>query len=428
MRSRTTGLLILLASAQADAITVDWDASVRLRSEVKQGLDFNDAEQDYSLLRTRVGADFALDSQWSLTAELQDARVFDVDAGTIPGVNDQALDQPFADDLDVHRLSLNYKVGDVQFTLGRQKLNLGDKRLVASLEWVNTARVHEGLRIDYRSGDLAVNAFATELVSIDPNSLNDGADTGNRYFDSQFNGVFWDYKGLADVDVFQAWWLQRRNSNVDDDVHTLGFRVQERFANWTVDAQASLQTGDFGGDDHQAASAHISFSHPLADGIASLSAAWASGDDDPNDGDHQTFDNLYPLNHAYYGYLDLVSLQNIRAVELNYQRAILNDRLKLRAALHGFWLDDKNDAWYEAGLKPVAGLFVEPSRVDVDERFLGTEIDLTVQYDLKVKALDGLSVLAGYSRFNSEDRVQPDSVTGHISDADFVYVQVSLKL
>ena len=29
-----------------------------------------------------------------------------------------------------------------------------------------------------------------------------------------------------------------------------------------------------------------------------------SGDDDPADGVHGTFDQLYPLGHAYYGYMD----------------------------------------------------------------------------------------------------------------------------
>ena len=410
------------------AITADFDASFRLRTELKRSLDFDDARQDYTLLHSRVGTKLVFSPQWSLIGELQDAQVFDEDAGSTPAINPNALNQPDADDLDIHRLSLNYQAGNLKVKLGRQKLNLGDQRLVASLEWVNTARVHDGLRVDYEAGDLSINAFVTELVSIDPNQLNDGADTNNRYFDSQFNGAFLEHKGLANIDNAQAWFLQRRNSNLDDDIYTLGLRLQERVGQWIADAQASLQTGDFNGNSHQAASAHISFTRPIGAGTASLGLAWASGDSDPQDNRHETFDNLYPLNHAYYGFLDLVALQNVRAIELNYKRALFKDRFKFRAALHGFWLDDKNDAWYQAGLLPVAGSFVAPQRINNTERFVGSEVDLTVQYDVPVKGFGALSILAGYSRFFVGDRVEPSANSARTDDADFVYLQVSLKL
>ncbi len=421
-------LCAVVASSQVGAVTVDWDASLRLRGEAREDLNFSDAQQDYILLRSRIGAEFTFTPKWSLSTELQDARVFDVDANTTPNINVRAVDQPFADDLDIHRLALTYSHNNVTVKLGRQKLNLGDQRLVASLEWVNTARVHDGIRLNYQTDNGEINVFATELVSINPNALNDGADTGNRYFDSQFNGVFIEQKNIVELDLLQAWWLQRRNSNFDDDVHTFGFRLQETIANWSLEAQASLQTGDFADVDHQAGMAQASLTRPIGSGVASLSAAWASGDDAPDDARHQTFDNLYPLNHAYYGYADLLSLQNLRTVELNYRRSLQNEKVKFRAALHGFWLDDKNDAWYEAGLRPIAGLFVAPTRIDNNERYLGSELDLTIQYDVEFIGLSQVSLLAGYSHFNAGDRVQTDPINGQLSDSDFVYLQLSLKL
>jgi len=412
VRRRLTSLTLclLLTTAPAKAVTIDWDASLRLRSELKNDLNLSEARQNYSLLRTRIGAEFTFAPQWSLTTELQDSRVFGVEANTVPNVNDEAIDQPFSDDLDIHRFSLNYSNDKFAIKLGRQKLNLGDKRLVASLEWVNTARVHDGIRLDY------------------PGALNDGADTGNRYFDSQFNGAFITQKNIAALDLLQAWWLQRRNSNFADDVHTLGFRLQEQISSWTVEAQASLQTGDFGGDDHQAAMFQASIARQIGKGVASASVAWASGDSDPNDDEHQTFDNLYPLNHAYYGDIDLISLQNLRTIELTYRRGLLNEKLKFKAALHGFWLDDKNDVWYEAGLNPVAGLLISPDRIDNSERFLGSEIDFSLQYAVKIRGLSETKVLVGYSYFDAGNRVLADPQNGLLSDTDFVYLQLSLKL
>ena len=433
-QSTKTIILCLIANsvcataAFAEGVNVDWDASVRLRGEARNDLDFSDSQQDFTLLRSRVGAKFTLAPQWSISAELQDSRIFDVDANTTPNINDNALDQPFADDLDIHRLALNYLSKNFRVTLGRQKLNLGDQRLVASLEWVNTARVNDGIRVDYKKDNLEINAFATELVSINPSSFNDGADTGNRRFDSQFNGAFIEQKKLGKLDVFQGWWFQRRNSDFDDDVHTFGIRVQEQISSWTLEAQAALQIGDFGGNDHDAALFQASVSKSLGAGVASLGVAWASGDDDPNDGESETFDNLYPLNHAYYGFIDLFSLQNLATVELSYRRPLLNKKLKFRAALHGFWLDNENDFWYEAGFNPIAGLFVSPDRINNAERFLGSELDITFQYDAKINGLEKVSLLAGYSYFDLGDRVQVDPTNGRLSNTDFIFLQLNLKL
>ena len=38
---------------------------------------------------------------------------------------------------------------------------------------------------------------------------------------------------------------------------------------------------------------------------------YASGDSNPGDGELNTFDNLYPTNHPFYGYMDFISLQNL---------------------------------------------------------------------------------------------------------------------
>lgn len=41
---------------------------------------------------------------------------------------------------------------------------------------------------------------------------------------------------------------------------------------------------------------------------------YAFGDDNPNDGTHGTFDQLYPTPHKFFGSTDLFSLQNIQNV------------------------------------------------------------------------------------------------------------------
>ena len=423
---RCLGLVLALVPVSAFGATYDWGGSVQVRGEVKNNLDFDDSSQDYTLIQSRLAGSVIFNSHWRVETELQDARIFGETIEGTPSINGNALNQTFADDLDIHRFAIQYRAENLDIRLGRQKLNLGDKRLVASLEWVNTARVHDGLRVDFSLDDLSLSAFVTELVSIDPNSLNDGADTASRYLNSQFNGVFIEQKHIVGIDVLEAWWLHRRNSSFEDNVHTFGFRVQKNLFGWHTQAQASLQRGDFSGDQHDATMAQASVSKAIADGVLSLSFAWASGDDDLDDERHKTFDNLYPLNHAYYGALDLVSLQNLRTIELKYQHNFWQGSLKLQAALHGFWLDNKNDFWYEAGVRPVARAFLDASRINQQERFLGSEFDVSIEYSLPNARLKDLKLLAGYSYFDSGQRVQ-DEVNESAADPNFLYLQMAIN-
>ena len=135
-QSIKTIVLCLLAasvcatSAFAEGIKIDWDASIRLRGEVRNDLDFSDSQQDFSLVRSRVGAIFNLAPQWSISAELQDSRTFDIDANTpLPNINENGLDQAFADDLGI-TFQYDAKVNElekVSLLVGYSYFDLGDR-------------------------------------------------------------------------------------------------------------------------------------------------------------------------------------------------------------------------------------------------------------------------------------------------------------
>lgn len=79
-----------------------------------------------------------------------------------------------------------------------------------------------------------------------------------------------------------------------------------------------------------------------------LAYNYGTGDGDPGDNEHWTFDNHYPLNHAYYGYMDLFSLQNMHNISATAQTVWRGARLRL--AYQAFWIDEPEaDAWYDAG-------------------------------------------------------------------------------
>ena len=236
--------------------------------------------------------------------------------------------------------------------VGRQKLVYGSQRLVSPLEWVNTARVFDGARIAIGAGaGRRLDAFATRLVPVAPRGINDHGPTGSRLFNSQLHGVYYTDGALLPGGAVEGYWLLRREERLDDAVHTIGTRIDARYGPWAFDGELAGQTGSYGGLDHRAAMVHVggAFTARLP-GRPKFGAAFnlGSGDDDPDDGVHRTFDNLYPLNHVYYGTMDLFALQNLRNVEASVDAA-LPGGASVRVAYQLFALvAPGTDAWYNA--------------------------------------------------------------------------------
>ena len=79
--------------------------------------------------------------------ELQDARIFGENA-----ISEPTVPNVFSDQLDIHPGYLEIRSPKsvrvpVSVRIGRQKLAYGSQRLVSPLEWVNTARVFDGMQV-----------------------------------------------------------------------------------------------------------------------------------------------------------------------------------------------------------------------------------------------------------------------------------------
>lgn len=212
-------------------------------------------------------------------------------------------------------------------------------------------------------------------------------------------------------------------SGKQTDFVTIGTRIKgdpKKLQGWDYECEFAFQAGQVADLDLTAFAAHAGLGYNFA-------CSWkprlffeynfASGDSDPTDGDIETFQNLFPSNHKFYGFMDLFSWQNIHNPELSL-RAQPTKQLTLETDLHAFWLADTNDAWYRAnGVTKVRPL---DSLARNANSYVGSEIDLLVTY----KPVKFLTVLAGYSHFFAGDYLRD---TGSDSDADFGYVQALIS-
>jgi hypothetical protein len=219
------------------------------------------------------------------------------------------------------------------------------------------------------------------------------------------------------LDVYFLW-LGRDNTAPasDSDTFTLGTHLFTNPKPWDLDVEADWQFGDAAeGGDIKAWSIAIEGGYTLS-GITwtprlILGFDAASGDDDPSDGDHETFNQLFPSGHPYFGYIDVIGRQNIVDVHggINFQ---FSQGFSVLLEQYFFWRENKNDALYNAQGAPLIGGGLSNSG------YIGSEFDalLTWQIDRH------WSTYIGYSHFFAGDFVQEaGSGTGADNDIDFVY-------
>lgn len=398
-----------------------FDVAVQSRMEARENtFDFDDGtdsltDDTYLLNRIRLGFT-ARPADWlTFRAQAQDSREFWSKRPNQPGALGAEGDDPF----DLRLLSLT--LGDPQehpatLSLGRQPLNYGDQRLIGGLEWNNIARVFDAAVLRWRSGVHKVDAFAASVVVPEDDAMNQSwlSGSGSRHL---LGGLYYVNDALAwqTTDVY-AFWESREGGT---DFATLGMRWASRpsaTGGFDYGLEAVAQAGRARGLDLAAGALHLGVGYTWDTAWKPrLGLAWdyGTGDDDPTDGDLGTFQNLYPTNHKYYGYIDAFSWQNLNAPSLEIS-AHPAETLDLRAAWHVYSLATTDDAWYRAnGSTRVRPVTPEASA------FAGQEIDLTVTW----KPAGWASLLAGYSHFFAGDYLGD---TGAAADADFLYIQAGL--
>ncbi len=397
--------------------------SLRLRQELQDDFDFDQGAQDYLLTQLRIHATWEPVRGVSFFAQGQDARIFGESQSAAPPIDEDAVPNIFADRFDLHQAYLDFALPTRRFStqlrLGRQKFNLGAKRLIASLEWVNTARVWDGARLTLGTpSERTLDLIASRLVPVDPNGFNDYDTTRNRLFNSSFFACYFgDESSVFDAKV-DAYVLLRSEEDVEDQVFTIGTRWHKNRGHWDGELEIAGQAGEYGGDDQRALAVHVSAAYRLQRlDETRLGAAYnyGTGDGDATDTQHSTFDNQYPLNHAYYGYMDFFSLQNMHNFETTAATKALGTGWRL--AYQAFWIDEPEaDAWYNAGagvFRPTAGAVGDPGS------FAGGELDLTA-----TRIFGRVALQVGYSHFFTGPFAE---ATGPSNDADFIYLMQTVK-
>lgn len=405
-----------------------FDFQEKMRFEYRENnFDFNDslnslADDSWLLQRVRLGMKVAPVEWFTFYVQGQSAFEFDSDRPNIPGQLGAEGDDP----ADIRQAWIQLGGKDMNLTVGRQIFSYGDERILGPLDWNNLGRTFDAARFHYAQTGWWVDVFAASVVTFDPDKLNASDLFDNRGVgrNQVLSGIYFSSTGLIPWQVTDVYGLELHESSAagGTDFVTLGTRMKadpKKLGGWDYETEMAVQFGDVKDKDLSAFAGHWGI------GYNWLKCPWkprfgieynfATGDSNAADGKAGTFQNLYPTNHKFYGYMDAFAWQNIHnpAVSFSVQPTA---KLKAQIDYHLFWLATTNDAWYRAN----GTTAVRPITPGADS-FAGSELDVTLAY----KVCKNLSLQAGYSRFFAGSYLK-DAGTKKSDDADFAYMQVQI--
>jgi alginate export protein len=304
---------------------------------------------------------------------------------------------------------------DAAFTLrpGRREFLKGKQRLVSPLPWGNTVRQWDGVSGILDIPNWNIESFWTQFAPVQKYKFNT-PDSSNLFFGVYGAGKI--MEGQVDLDLY---WLgidrdaQTFNGTLgEEERHTLGGRLSGKMAPFDYEVEGAYQFGTIGAGDISAFMVASQFGYARADWQGRprfyLGFDYASGDDAPG-GDVGTFNQLFPLGHAYLGFMDFIGRQN--NIDFSHGVAVHPvQKMTVAVTGHQFWRAEVNDALYNAG----GGVL--RAGAPGSSRDVGYEVDLTTRYQFN-RHLKGL---VGYSHFFSGTFIKE---SGPAKDVDFVYVQ-----
>ena len=420
-----------------------WDigGDTRLRYEAKEGfgmpgvgvaggpavntqsLDFRDKKasvnNEYFLTRTRVHIGYT-DKWWGGYVEGQastansDQRYAYANAPAVAGTVKKLGYGPEADTIDLHQAYVivgNQKEFPLSLKGGRQELSYGDERLIGAFGWNNIGRSFDAAKVRWQNAWGSVDFFSGFPVI--PENGQFDVDNGKDLL----SGIYATWTVIPKT-ILETY-LIARNSDTGAagfapspqfpqpsarDIYTIGGRVKSKpgeIGNFDYTIEGAYQFGDYrdsrlvvaGNSPRLTQNAYMyilqagyTFNDWWATPRLGLEYDYSSGDNNPHDGTHGTFDNLFPTNHKFYGYMDFASLQNIQDL-----RTTLSLKPTSRSSIslegHALWLASTSDNFYNVAGAPRGGIAATPAGNGYGinpgyDKFLGTEVDIVGGYAL----------------------------------------------
>jgi hypothetical protein len=298
--------------------------------------------------------------------------------------------------------------------IGRQELLYGNERLVSPLDWGNTRRKFDGVKLFGKQKDWKIDGFWVQPTELDANREffddfdrpDDQVQLYGLYLGNAKTGV-----GTAEI-YYLALDDERRFFRYD----TIGMRTFNDTTPIMFELEAGYQFGRNVDDStHSAGAVTGGLGKKFKFGKFTPTVwgwyDWASGDDNSSIGG---WHHYFPLAHKYNGFLDLFGRRNLHDVNCQFIHPC-GKKSSLLLWYHYFFLDQATTP-YDVVMNPF-------SATPAASKDLGHEIDLLYTINHTPRA----QTVLGYSFFDSGDYYALTPGIPFRGDASFFYAQYQFR-
>lgn len=446
------GVASILVAADAAEPAVPWRLTTALRLpdwlEISgehrsryEGLDGqfrlgrNGSDQAYAM-RTLVLTQFKAEPGRVLV-ELQDSRQYLSDTGS-------PIDTTMVDALDVIQAHARWDAKDLipggtnTIRVGRETLDLGNRRLVARNAFRNTINAFTGVDWLWEAeGGGWVRGFyflpVRRLPEDRPSLSDNDIVLDSQSFDTQFGGVYGEVPGLVWRTRLEAYYFYLHDEPTlrtrARDLHTPGFRLyrEPKAGQWDFEVESTFQVGESQERILPESPSLDHFAHFQHAGVGyTLDTRWkprvgirydyASGDPTPGDFRNGRFDTLYGARRFELGPTGIygaVARANLNSPEYHLSLKPWAS-VELGVSHRFLWLAEARDSWTSSGL-------VDPTGAS------GTELGHQLEFRLRWNAMPGnLRIDTGYTHIFAGDFIREAPASGGKGDVNYAYFEATL--
>jgi alginate export protein len=359
-------------------ISFGWEERFRYESYQDGGFKLKNNDS-YILLRSRLQMTIRPTAWFKLVTQVQDARPFmQKPPYGPPNLNAWDLKLAYAEFGDPEKQWYSIRVG-------RQVIGYNDT-ILADSQWRNQGRSYDAVVANLHYRRYRLGLFAASVVDPLAEGISHHQDGNNIY------GAYGAVDRMIPDSMLEPFVLWRIQPGVPIETAAKvqtgrqsevapGFRFKGRAAkSLDYSFEAIAETGTDGPNRIRAWAATFGAGYKFEPVWWKPRVFWqydyASGDKNPTDGRHGTFDTMYPTAHDRFGIIDQFGWQNIIAgragltVEPHHRWTVTGQYLE-------FWLASATDALYNTS----GGVIVRDTTGQSGRR-IGQEADVYTWYEL----------------------------------------------
>ena len=362
----------------------------RFRWEMPSGSGFNPHNDDsYLLNRLRFGMSIQPTSWLRVVAQFQDARpIFQKPPGGPPNEVKWDLKQAYV------KLGAS-ETSPVSLRVGRQIIDY-NSTIFGNSEWRNQGRSYDAAVMNIHVDRYRLGIFVASVVNPSKTGISHHLDGNNVY------GIYGGIERVIPKSVLEPFLLWRVAPSVAVETtaqtqtgrlneRALGFRLRgKQIYNFDYRLQVVGQRGSAGSNDIRAWATTFGVGYRFRSlrGVPRIFVGYdfASGDKNPVDGVHNTFDLMYPNAHDRFGIADQFGWQNI----VSY-RAGVTVKLHRRLFVVGQYLDFRL-ANATDGIYNISGGLIARDKSGNSGTHVGQSLETYAWYELNRRVSFGAGI------------------------------------